>query len=63
MQSRLTAPAFVEHRGLEFGEEMWAGGINKETCPLNCRLEKDCFEWVVGDLVVEDNPSRNLSSF
>lgn len=31
--------------------------------PLNCRLEKDCFEWVEGDLVVEGNSSRDLSSF
>ena len=59
MQSGLTAPVFVEHRGLEFGEEMQAAGINN----LNCRLEEDYFEWVVGDLVVEGNSSRDLSSF
>ena len=30
----------------------------RKNCLLNCRLEKDCFEWVVGDLVVEGNSSR-----
>ena len=35
----------------------------RKSCLLNCRLEKECFEWVVGDLVAEGNSSRDLSSF
>lgn len=36
--------------------EYWGGvGIREKNCPLYCRLEKDSFEWVVGDMVAEGN--------
>lgn len=37
---------------------MRGGESTRKLALLNCRLEKDCFEWVVGDLVIEGNSSK-----
>lgn len=49
MQTRLGATALVEQGGLEHGENV-KRGIRRENFPLYCRLEKDSFELLVGNM-------------